>query len=127
MSTVSLHTDDYDVNIDVVSNINIVTTRIVNNYIFSDGTDEQLDEGKSTDQIVLGGILKTEGSNTVYDKIDDINNMMEDGDTVTLAHMIDTNYNTDYKIVNFSYRQGIGENTIPIYRISLTLEKLRDE
>ena len=108
------------VNLNDPTTITITTTKKVQNYVFADGTDAQLDIGKAGDGIIISGVEWS----SAFDKMKWLNTIMDNQETVTLSNLSDTNLNTDYYVRDLEYKQQIGNANI--YRYSITLERLYD-
>jgi len=117
-----IESDNYTVGLDTVEQINFNTTRNVTTYVFSDDTDEILDEGKSIDQIILSGVLYEDH----YDDVKTINDIIDAQEIVELKGLDDYYLNDEYMIIDFSFEQSAGEDAAGVYHYSITFEKLKD-
>jgi len=102
------------------TSISIGVVKKVENYVFADGTDSQLDRGKSSNYITISGV---ETSNS-RGKMNTLNTMMDNQEDVTITGLPDSNLNSDYLIrsLNFNHIPG----TIDVYRYTISLERLYD-
>ena len=96
------------------------TAKSVDNIVFNDGSDVQLDRGKMSDNLTLTGTISTSADDT----IDDLNTIMDTGDDVTIGDLPDTYLNVDYKIVDLGFTRESGWNNR--YSYSIMLERLSD-
>ena len=94
------------------------TTKTVQNLVFNDGTDVQLDRGKTGDSLTLSG---TEIS-TATEKMEDLNSLMNNQRIITIDGLPDTNLNTDYRISNLDFSTDLYD----IYHYNITLERVYD-
>ena len=142
MSGVTITGNSYSVHLDIVERIDYATSRNIVNYVFDDGTDTQLDEGKTIDQIILTGVDKRidhvgtsfpltfpitwQDDVDAEERIRRINFMMDNQEIVSVDGLVDSSLNTEYIISDFSINQNVGEAVIPLYHFVLTLEKKYD-
>lgn len=94
------------------------TTKTVQNIVFNDGNDVQVDRGKTGDALTLSG---TETS-SVTATMQDLNTIIDE--IVTVSGLPDSNLNTDYRISNFDFNQEAGMPDI--YSYNITLERIYD-
>ena len=93
----------------------------IQNFIFPDGTDKQADYGKTNDQITITGVETTDAEN----KMNTLDNIMNNGETIQVTGFSDNSLNTYYHIVNLQFKRESGE--IERYSYTLTLEKKYEE
>ena len=93
----------------------------IQNFIFPDGTDEQADYGKTNDQITITGVETNDAEN----KMNTLNNIMNNGETIQVTGFSDSSLNTYYHIVSLQFKKESGE--IERYSYTLTLEKKYEE
>ena len=141
--SVRLASSTTEVDLEIIERIDFSTSRNIQTFTFGNGDEELIDAGKSVDQIILNGVNYSVVHRGVffpltfpiewpddYDSKRDmnlINGMMDRMEVVTLSGMSNTNLNTDYLISDFSFKQGAGEGSIPLYRFSITLERKYDQ
>ena len=118
--TYTLTSDSYNVTLNTPSSMIHLISKNVENIIFNDNTDVQLDTGKNEYSITLNGLEVS----TASAKMQTINNMMDAKETVTITGLDDSSLNTDYVIRDFSFNRNSGE--IDRYSYSLTLERIHD-
>lgn len=92
----------------------------VQNLVFNDGTDVQLDRGKTSDSLTLSG---TETS-SVTSNMNDLDTFADTQVIVTVAGLPDSNLNTDYRISNFDFNKEAG--MVDRYRYNISLERIYD-
>ena len=92
----------------------------VQNLVFNDGSDRQLDHGKTNDTLTLSG---RESVAAVVD-MEQLNTFMDDQRIITVSGLPDSNLNTDYRIICLDFRQEAGY--INRYSYSITLERISD-
>ena len=102
------------------SSISIGVVKKVENYVFADGTDRQLDRGKNSNYITISGVE----TNNAQGKTNTLNNIMDNQEDVTVTGLPDSNLNSDYLIRSLEFRHMPG--TINIYRYTISLERLHD-
>lgn len=96
-------------------------TRNVDRYLFPDGEYSVIDSGRSSKTLTLSGIQVTDS----VTKIQNLENMLDYGNVVTLSSLPDSNMNTDYIVKSFniddiSYNS---ETLNRVYRWTITLER----
>jgi len=119
--TYTITSDNYSVTLEYPTSIINTISKNVENIVFNDNTDVQLDRGKNEYSITLNGV---ETSNADAN-MQTINNIMDAQETVTITNLPDSNLNKDYQIRDFSFKRESGE--ISRYSYSLALERLYDE
>jgi len=119
--TYTLTTDNYNVTLEYPTSIVNTISKNVENIVFNDNTDAQLDCGKNEYGITLNGV---ETSNADAN-MQTINNIMDAQETVTITNLPDSNLNKEYRMRDFSFKRESGE--INRYSYSLTLERVYDE
>jgi len=117
------------VQFEIVTGISQTHTKIVNTYVFTDDSDEILDEGKSIDQLIITGVDSNNFSNvlpvgTIYSRANIVNQLMDDQEIVTIKGLDDTYQNDDFVIKSFSFNQKAGEPEV--YGFNITFERVRD-
>jgi hypothetical protein len=148
MTGVTLTSTSTVVALDIVERIDFSTSRKVATYIFGDGTESILDEGKNVDHIIIHGVdygedIEDPGAGFPLTfsigffpqytyrnpsiKMDLLNGIMDDQEDVTVSGLENSNLNTDYLITDLEFNQEAGESTVPLYRFSLTLERKYDQ
>jgi len=93
----------------------------VETFVFPDGTDLLADYGKISDQITMTG-TETEDAE---DKMNTLDTIMNNGETVQVSGFDDDSLNTYYHITELSFRREAGN--VGIYSYRLTLEKKFEE
>ena len=93
----------------------------VETFVFADATEVLADYGKISDQITIMGV-ETSNAET---KMNTLDIMMNNGETVQVSGFSDSSLNTYYKIVDLSFKRDAGG--VGIYNYTLTLEKKFEE
>lgn len=120
MTGATITSDSYTVTLDTVNRIDFNTTRKINTYVFTDDSDEILDEGKNIDQIILNGIQTTNYNSSMVS----LNNIMDSQEEITLSGLDDNYLNTEYMINDLKFNALTG--TPAMYEFSITLERMYD-
>ena len=115
-----IFSNNNSVDLNMPSSIINIVSKNIENIVFNDNTDIQLDMGKNEYSITLNGLEVS----TASAKMQTINNMMDAKETVTVTGLDDSSLNTDYVIRDFSFNRNSGE--IDRYSYSLTLERIHD-
>ena len=106
-------------NLTIPSRILESTSNTIQNLVFNDGTDVQLNRGKTGDSLTLSGTEILDALTLM----NTLNTFMDSGVVVTLSGLPDINLNTDYRISNFDYDQMLGE----VCKYNITLERVKDK
>jgi uncharacterized protein YvpB len=123
MTSITLTSTTTAVTLEAVETVSQTVSKNVTTYTFDDGTESLLDEGKNKHGIIISGYDKTNPVN----RMRWMNTIMDNMQNVVVSGFDDTNFNTTYIILDFSFKQGTGEGAIPIYHYDLTLERIHDE
>ena len=118
--TYTITSDSDAITLNDPTSLTQTTTKHVENYVFADDTDAQLDIGKTTHSITLTG---TEVSSATSN-MNKISTIMDAQEGVAITGLSDTNLNVDYLISSLSFNQASGE--IDRYNYSITLERVWD-
>jgi len=102
------------------TNVSVGIVKKIENYNFADGSDAQLDRGKTSNHITISGV---ETSNS-KDKMSTLNNIMDNRETVSISGLPDSSLNTDYHIRSLSWQHIPG--TMNVYRYNIVFERLHD-
>jgi len=116
-----IFSNNNSVDLNMPSSIINIISKNIENIVFNDNTDAQLDCGKNEYGITLNGV-EIEYAN---DKMQTINDMMDAQEQITVSNLPDSNLNKEYRMRDFSFKRESGE--INRYSYSLTLERVYDE
>ena len=106
------------VSLSIPENLSVSHNRNINRTNFPDGDYVVSDCGRSGKTLVITGQEPTSAST----KMEKLKTMTHYGKYVTVAGLPDSNLNTDYMIVNFSFNQESGE--VNRYHWNLELEEV---
>lgn len=119
-STFTIYYGDSKIYMEMPNSMIESTTKNIQNLVFNDGVDVQLDRGKTGDSLTLSG---TETSSATSN-MNMLNSFMDNQYIVTVSGLPDNNLNTDYRISNLDFNQESGY--IDIYNYNITLERVYD-
>jgi len=120
MSDITLTASSASVSLNMPTTFIHTVTKNVDNIVFNDGTDKQVDMGYTTFTLTINGM---EYSNA-DDKMQTINNIMDNQEEILVSGFDDTSLNTYYLINDFSFTRESG--MVDRYNYSLTIERIND-
>lgn len=103
------------------SNVLESTVNSVQNIVFNDGSDVQLNRGKMSDNLTLSG----NETSSATGRMESLNVMMDDQEIVTVSGLDDSDLNTSYHIVSLDFSQEVG--MFDRYSYSISLERIYDK
>lgn len=108
------------ISLEPVTGIQIGITKNLENIVFTDGNDAQLDHGMTEYSLTLTGLFLTDHEQKTLT----LNTLMDNQYTIILTGLSDTRLNTSYIISSLTIHQIPGPDR---YSYSIIFERLYDE